>query len=302
VNSYERIMSLRREAAKIRSGEVKVPPIIQTGIHALDAKLNGGIPTEKLCVIAARTSHGKTATAVRLAVNIALSKRFVNVLWLEDQEQEFDLRAIAALAHKPLTAVVAARRAGSLDEIIDSIREDRMTNWQYLRTHWLRRPDVGNVTKTITSMAENSVCILDHLGEIQYGAGPRYETMGDALRIFRDAAWTAKCGLIAMTQLNRQWDYRKAQSPNPDAVRPVLSDIENSGQIEQISRVCIIAEKRYVTNGNGQIAPTGQYIYHIWKPYEAIAECRWDDRTATPDNPEAIVYPPKPYQDPEGDD
>ena len=299
MNSHRRILQMKLDSSKIRSGEIEVPPIIPSGILALDAKLGGGFPRQKLCVIAARTSHGKTATAVRLAVNMGMRGRKVNVFWLEDDEQEFDMRAIAVLARTPLPQVQLAYRAGALDDIIDRIPKDRMDNWMNIKSIWLERPTVWDICERIEKASKNSVCLIDHLGEILYDKGPKYETMGDGLRAIRASARKAECLVIAMTQLNRDWDRRKSQSEDPDKVRPVLSDIENSGQIEQIARVCVIAEKRHLKQAEEDV-PTGQYFYHVWKPYTAVAECRWDDKTATPDNPVPVTYAP--YQDVEKDD
>jgi replicative DNA helicase len=294
MNSYRRILQMRDDSAKIRSGEIEVPPIIPSGILALDAKLGGGFPRQKLCVIAARTSHGKTATAVRLAINMGMRGRKVNVFWLEDDEMEFDMRAIAVLARTPLPQVQLAYRAGTLDDIIDKIPKDRLDHWMNIKSLWLERPTVWDVCERIEKASKNSVCLIDHLGEIVYDKGPRYETMGDGLRAIRASARKSECLVIAMTQLNRDWDRRKSASEDPDKVRPVLSDIENSGQIEQIARVCVIAEKRHIRQ-NEEDVPTGQYFYHVWKPYTAVAECRWDNGTATPDNPTPVTYAP--YQD-----
>jgi len=299
MNSHRRILQMKADSPKIRSGEIEVPPIIPSGILALDAKLGGGFPRQKLCVIAARTSHGKTATAVRLAVNMGMRGRKVNIFWLEDDEQEFDMRAIAVLARTPLPQVQLAYRTGTLDDIIDKIPKDRLDHWMNIKSIWLERPTVWDICERIEKASKNSVCLIDHLGEIVYDKGPRYETMGDGLRAIRASARKAECLVIAMTQLNRDWDRRKSQSEDPDKVRPVLSDIENSGQIEQIARVCVIAEKRHLKQAEEDV-PTGQYFYHVWKPYTAVAECRWDDKTATPDNPTPITYAP--YQDVEKDD
>lgn len=299
MNSYERIVRMRDEAHRIKDGIQQVPPIIPTGIVSLDHKLNGGLPRQKLCVIAARTSHGKTATAIRLAVNMTLQGRRVHVFWMEDDELEFDQRAIAALAREPIPAVQAAYRRGELDQVINRIPKDKMNMWPLLTTHWLERPSVDTVCQEIEKCEPNSVVIIDHLGEIGYDIGPKHEAMGNGLREIRKSQRKAKCLVIALTQLNRDWDRRKSQSDDPDRVRPVLSDIENSGQIEQVARVCIIAEKRHVREGEEQV-PTGQYYYHVWKPYVAVAECKWDDRTSTPDNNDP--NPHRHYSDTEKDD
>ena len=294
MNSYERMVSMAEMAPMIRDGRVEVPPIIETGIYSLDKALNGGIPRNKLAVFAARTSHGKTATAVRLAVNMTMAGRRVHVIWCEDDELEFDLRALGALIHKPIPAMNAAYRSGRVDELWHGLDPVKREAWKRLTTHCYDGTTVDQVAQEIREMPKGDIVIIDHLGELDYGQGPKFETMGQGLRLLRRVAHEARVGLICMTQLNRDWDRRKSNSNDPDKVRPVLSDIENSGQIEQVARICVICERRHTKQGEDEV-PTGEYIYHVWKPSVAVARCRWDERTDTPDNHPSVVH--KPYQE-----
>jgi replicative DNA helicase len=289
-NSHNRLVGLAR-------GDYEPPPLVPTGIHALDRALHGGIPLNKLAVIAARTSHGKTATAVRLAVNMATSGRRVVVLWCEDEETEFDLRALSLLSGTPFVDVLKAFRAKHLEPIWKRVPEPKKLRWQQCcHTSHLERPTPEQIADEL-AIDPGVVYILDLLGEVDWGAGKKHELIGDGLRLIRTAALKSKCLFIGMTQLNREIDKRKAASDNPDKVRPVLSDIENSGQIEQVARVCIIAEK--VTHWTeGDEVPTGEYRYHVFKPTLAIATCRWHDALASPDNPEPVrLAPDEPEED-----
>jgi replicative DNA helicase len=291
VNSYERLKAMAEAAPLVRAGKIQVTPIIPTGIWSLDKVLHGGIQQNKLAVFAARTSHGKTATAVRLAVNMVTAGLNVNVVWCEDDETEFDLRALGALVHKPIPAMSAAHRSGQIDTLWDNLDPARREAWKRLRTHCFDGTTVEQVADLIRSLPRGEVVIIDHLGELDYGPGPKFETMGQGLRLIRRAAREARVLAICMTQLNRDWDRRKSASQDPDKVRPVLSDIENSGQIEQVARVCILCERRHIRQGDEEV-PTGEYVYHVWKPSVAIARCRWDERTDTPDNHDPVTYEP----------
>jgi replicative DNA helicase len=268
-------------------GEYDPPPLIATGIRNLDVALEGGIQRDKLTVIAARTSHGKTATAVRLAVNMAAQSQ-VSVLWLEDDEAEFDIRVAAALSGGHIPALRNAYRTKTLNKH-GIPRED--PRWQRIRTYGRERPYYGQVVEIVRELEPGEVFLIDHLGEINWGDGPKYETMGLGLREIRNEARARKVLVIAMTQLNRDWDRRRAASATPEKVRPCLSDIENSGQIEQVARVCIIAEKSYRKEGEEDVA-TGEYLYHVFKPRLATARCRWNEATCTPDNPEPVKLAP----------
>jgi len=276
-NAHSRILRLVRN-------DYEPVPVIRTGLHALDKTLSdGGLPLNKMTVIAARTSHGKTATAVRLAVNFALSARRVVVLWCEDEELEFDLRALSVLARTPYRAVREAYRAKTLETVWDRVPAQRKELWErYCSTERHERPTPALLAYGLASES-GTAFILDHIGEVDWGDGRKHELIGDGLRLIRAEALKQGNLFVAMAQLNRDWDRRKASSENPDKVRPCLSDIENSGQIEQVARVCIIAEKAMRRDGEDDVA-TGEYRYHVFKPSIGVAVCRWHDDLAVPDN------------------
>ena len=274
---------------EMAAGHYEPAPLIPTGLVALDKALNGGIPLNKLAVIAARTSHGKTATTVRLAVNTATAGHRVIVIWCEDEEVEFDLRALAVLARTPFPAVLEAYRRKTLAAIWGRVPLRRKEAWRAnCRTIRLDRPRPAQIAEYVRG-EKGATFLLDHLGEVNWGDGKKHELIGDGLRLIRAAALEAKCLFIGMAQLNRDWDRRKAASENAEKVRPCLSDIENSGQIEQVARVCVIAEKVMTRQGEEEV-PTGKYRYHVFKPRIATAEVIWHEDTATPDNPEPVTY------------
>ena len=268
-----------RSIDSIELGDYTPAPMYPTGINSLDRALRGGIPTNKIALFAARTSHGKTATAMRLAYNLAMADKMVTVLWCEDDEEEFTLRSLSLLAGAPLVDVMDAYRHKRVAKLTKDLPgKDRDLWYTNVNVVTVNRPTVAFVCSTIAAMAPGAVLIIDHLGELDWGQGVKHETIGDGFRKIRAAALAAKVLVICMAQLNRDWDRRKAASQNPDSVRPVLSDIENSGQLEQAARVCAIMEK--VTDTNGELG----YCFHVFKPDIRDAMCRWDEATCTPDN------------------
>ena len=266
------------------SGNYEVVEVYPTGIVALDKALGGGLPVNKVALFAARTSHGKTATAMRLAYNLAMQDRIVNVLWLEDDLDEFTLRSISLLANEPLIDVMGKYRRRGLAPVVNRIPQSHRDLWYTnASVDRMDRPSVADVCGYIRGMTPGAVLIVDHLGEINWGQGMKHEAIGDGFRKIRAAGLEAKVLVVCMTQLNRDWDRRKAASDTPDKVRPCLSDIENSGQLEQAARVCAILEKM-PENELGMPA----YAFHLFKPNIRGAICRWDEATCTPDNLPAV--------------
>jgi replicative DNA helicase len=262
-------------------------PVYATGLRQLDKAFRGGIPRNKVALFAARTSHGKSATPVRLAHNFAMAGHPVRVLFAEDEIVEFDLRSMAIMARMPLVDVFEAYRRRRMDEVRTRISAACMDKWSKVDTYNIMRPTVDEICQTITAAPSGAVFLIDHLGEVRWDPGVKHEAIGEGFRLMRQTAIKSKVLLIAMTQLNRDWDRRKAAADDPDSVRPVLSDIEASGQLEQAARYCAIMER--IFDGEN---PTGDYVFHVFKPDMRGAVVRWDDSTCTPDNPEPIVLPP----------
>ncbi len=278
-NSFDLARAMAEVAPRIRAGEVEPTPVFPTGILALDRAWHGGIPLGKLTLIAARTSHGKTANAVRLAANFSDAGHKVRVLWAEDDAEDFTIRLSALLARIPLEDVYSEFHRGNYDSVFHRIEEASHERWRRIRIEKAERPSVAEAMDLIEGMARKEILVVDHLGEVEWESGPKHETIGRGVRDLRNVARKRGVLIVAMTQLNRDWDRRRAAAiaagGDPDKVRPVLSDIENSGQLEQVARYCAIAEK----------LPNACYAYHVFKPALALAECVWDESSCTPDNP-----------------
>ncbi len=200
-----------------------------TGFYDLDKKTTG-FNAGDLVIIAARPAMGKTALVLNMALkNIELNKGVV-LFSLEMPSEQLMLRLLSAKTSIPLQNL----RKGDLNDE----QWSRLTNaFDDLSTKKLFVDDGGSLNinqlrSRVRKLAQNednniSMVIIDYL-QLMQGTGnkDRHQEVSDISRGLKLLAREMKIPVIALSQLNRGLESR------PDK-RPMLSDIRESGSIEQ---------------------------------------------------------------------
>ncbi len=200
-----------------------------TGFYNLDKKTTG-FNAGDLVIIAARPAMGKTALVLNMALkNIELNKGVV-LFSLEMPSEQLMLRLLSAKTSIPLQGL----RKGDLNDDEWS----RLTNaFDDLSTKKLFVDDGGSLNinqlrSRVRKLAQNednniSMVIIDYL-QLMQGTGnkDRHQEVSDISRGLKLLAREMKIPVIALSQLNRGLESR------PDK-RPMLSDLRESGSIEQ---------------------------------------------------------------------
>lgn len=213
---------------KIEQG---LSPAIPTGLDNLDA-LIGGLVKQDLIVIAARASMGKTWLACHLANHIAteqqkpvvffsaemsseqLTKRFLSIhtgidshrlMHNQIYEDEYDVLA------------TGLTRLAELPIIIDDSPATQLTPSK-----------VRSVLRRIRSQrGELGLVVLDYIQKLgDRAAGNRAQTVGKFSGAFKDIAKEFDVPFVALAQINRGVESQANK-------RPLMSDIKDSGDIEQ---------------------------------------------------------------------
>jgi len=200
-----------------------------TGFYALDKKTTGFNPGD-LIIIAARPAMGKTSIVLNTALQNLEKGDGVIFFSLEMPETQLMIRLISAKTEIPLQNV----RKGELDPNQAAKVEQA---FQDLSTKKLFVDDSGNVNinqlrarsrKIAQNSANNNkIIIVDYL-QLMGGTGgtDRRLTVDEISRGLKLLAREMEVPIIALSQLNRGLESR------PDK-RPMLSDIRESGAIEQ---------------------------------------------------------------------
>lgn len=203
---------------------------ISTGFRDLDYRTAGLQPSD-LILIAARPSMGKTAFALNIAENVAMINHVSTAI--------FSLE---------MSKVQLAKRLISMNSRVDS---------QHIRTGTLEDDEWAKITESSIILGESSLVIDDTPGisinelrtkcrklkmerglglimidylQLMSGSGAknisRQQEISDISRSLKALAREINCPVIALSQLSREVEKREDK-------RPILSDLRESGAIEQ---------------------------------------------------------------------
>ena len=203
----------------------------------LDELLAGGLYGSMLFTIGARPSVGKTAYAVNLARQIVSKDPEVQVdfFTLEMNKREMLNRFISAVAN------VDSQKLKNPNDGLDLVFTEQVSegiNW--IRNHKIRIYDrvltLGGILSVIKKNAAKAkpdkyVAIIDYIGLVKVsGRQDRWLQVGKITRELKIIANEYNIPVIALAQLNRGVESRQNKEP-------LLSDLRESGSIEQDSNV-----------------------------------------------------------------
>ena len=203
---------------------------LPTGFVDFD-KLTAGLHPNQLIVIAARPGMGKTAFALNVAANAAIqSGKAVAIFNLEMSAEQLIMRMIASRG-----AVEGGKlMTGKLNQEDWKKVNEAMSELDGLPLFFEDTPGVtiGELTTKCRRLAEKEnlgLIIIDYLQLISGGSGygnNRVQEISDVSRKLKMLAMELGVPIIALAQLSRQVEGREDK-------RPMMSDLRESGQIEQ---------------------------------------------------------------------
>jgi replicative DNA helicase len=202
----------------------------------LDQKLSGLQPTD-LLVLAARPGMGKTALALNIAQNLAVQEgKPVGIFSMEMSRGQIVSRMLSCEA-----SVRADRmRNGTLDnedwEKLTAAEGKIRTSSIYIDdTASLSIHDVRTRARRLKSEHEDlALIVIDYLQLMkgEDGRAPREQQISSISRGLKGLAKDIECPILALSQLNRGVESRADK-------RPILSDLRESGAIEQDADVIL---------------------------------------------------------------
>ncbi|MCP4969618.1 MAG: replicative DNA helicase [Arcobacter sp.] len=200
-----------------------------TGFYDLDKKTTG-FNEGDLVILAARPAMGKTALVLNMALANVEAGKGVIFFSLEMPAEQLMLRMLSAKTSIHLQNL----RKGDLD---DNQWSNLTAAFEDLNKKKLFVDDGGSVNinqlrARVRKLAQNednkiSMVVIDYL-QLMQGVGnkDRHQEVSDISRGLKMLAREMKIPIIALSQLNRGLENR------PDK-RPMLSDLRESGSIEQ---------------------------------------------------------------------
>jgi replicative DNA helicase len=212
---------------------------VPTGFGDLDALTNGLHPGQMI-VIAARPAIGKSTLALDLARAAAVKHQMATVMFsLEMSRNEITMRLLSAEARVPLHAMRTGqmgeddwtRLARRMSEVVDAplfIDDSPHMSMVEIRAKCRR----------LKQRHDLRLVIVDYL---QLMSSPRrvenrQQEVSDMSRSLKLLAKEIDVPVVAISQLNRGPEQRNDK-------RPLLSDLRESGSIEQDSDVVILLHR-----------------------------------------------------------
>ncbi len=223
INSYEAYIDRRNDRADVG---------VQSGFMSLD-RVIGGFKKGHLCVIAASTSMGKTAFAINIAKNVMERDIPVGMISLEMAAPEIVDRLIIQEAEVNAWKYSQGHTNEQEDQRISRALNDMheyplmISDERGLNVAQIR----ARLRKFQARMDDLGLVIIDYLQMIQLPEDSPQNTaraIGDVVLQLRNLASELELPLILISQISRSYKSRSDQ-------RPVLSDLRDSGNIEEIA-------------------------------------------------------------------
>lgn len=198
---------------------------LDTGYPLLTRQLNG-LNDGDLIIIGARPGMGKTALALNIAHSVVIQGHGVAFFSLEMPSEQLIQRMICAKADIPLQAL----RLGDISDMdaltksVDDISKQELYVDDYgaLNISQLR----SKLRRLKMQKPHIKLAIIDYLQLMRGKNSERHLEIGEISRGLKILARELKIPIIALSQLNRNIDNRENK-------RPMLSDLRESGSIEQ---------------------------------------------------------------------
>lgn len=228
-NLVESLGKLHEDLTTKKSREVNG---IATGLRDLDQLLDGW-KKQDLNIIAARPSMGKTAFALSLANHAAETGGYVTIFSLEMGNELLLKRMICMIGRIDSFKLKDPERYFSSEDWDRYMKAMGILNKYkdnlYISDH--PAPTVQDIWKRVRQNIrkypnQDHLVIIDYLTLIKGSGRERHIEVGEISRSLKRMARELNVSVILLSQLSRAVEQRQSK-------RPMLSDIRDSGEVEQ---------------------------------------------------------------------
>lgn len=271
INALERI-----EAASKQNGSITG---VSTGFIDLDYQTSGMQPSD-LILVAARPSMGKTAFVLNMAQHMAFRDNITTAIFSLEMSKEQLVNRLFSLESKVDAQVLRNGRLEDSDweRLIESAEIIGNSNLIIDDTPSISIAELRSKCRKYKMEMNLGVIIIDYLQLMSGSSGgksstSRQQEISDISRSLKAVARELNVPVIALSQLSRAVEQR-------DDKRPMLSDLRESGAIEQDADVVmflyrdeyynpdtekknlaevIVAKQRNGSTGSVELVWLGQY-------------------------------------------
>lgn len=221
-NVLKQISELAENKGKMRG--------LATGYKDFDAITNG-LQKSDLILLAARPGVGKTSFAMNIAINIAVKEeKKVAIFALEMSKEQLMQRALASLARVNLSHVLCGNMDSEEWKRIWTAEKKLAQSGIYVDDSSMITPfEIISKCRKLKMTEGLDLIVIDYLQLMTMGRSnreSRTQEVSDLTRTLKIAAKELNVPIVLLSQLSRAVELREDH-------RPVLSDLRESGSIEQ---------------------------------------------------------------------
>ena len=203
---------------------------ISTGFSGLDAKIHG-LGSSDLIILAARPGMGKSSFAMNIATNVARSTgKTVAVFNLEMSKEQLVTRLLSSEGLVENTRLTTGRLSNSdWGKLTQAARSLKAMDMRLDDNPMLTVADMNAKCRRLDNLG---LVIIDYLqlisasGGKSYAGESRQQAVTDISRMLKIMAKELNVPVLCLSQLSRANEKREEK-------RPVISDLRDSGSIEQ---------------------------------------------------------------------
>ena len=223
-------------------------PGLSTGLRDLDTKING-LNKSDLFLIAARPAMGKTAFALNLALNVAKKyNKTVACFSLEMSREQLVMRLLANESFVELGKLLTGKLTD--EEWTKLAMASASLSQTDLRVDDNPSITVAEINAKCRRLDNLGLVVIDYLQLMQgsgYGKASdnRVNVVSDISRSLKIMAKELNVPVICLSQLSRAVESRTDK-------RPIMSDLRESGAIEQDADVIMFLYRDEYYNANSE--------------------------------------------------
>lgn len=246
------VLKAQKDLEKLSQNKGEVTGLA-TNFSEID-KITSGLHPNELIIIAARPAMGKTAFALNLATNIAVTNNKTVALFnLEMGAEQLVNRMFASLGQVEGNKI----KSGYLEHNDWKRIEEAVSLLAKANIFIDDTPgiSIGEIRAKCRRLASSEkgldLVIIDYLqlitGSAKY-AGNRQQEIAEISRSLKTLAMELNIPIIALAQLSRDVEKRQGDK------RPILSDLRESGSIEQDADIVSFLYRDDYYNKSGNIS------------------------------------------------
>ena len=235
----------------MKNRDRKKPPFLSTGMNFLDKRLGGGLFSPDLVILAGRPSMGKTALANQIALNVSrqpslkVPELTASVLYhsLEMRAEQLEAKFMTSNSYGEFGKSFDSKKIRN--QTVSDADLDMMQYHAEQRIGEIHIDDRGGIALQDVQTAAHShirtngfldLIIIDYLQICKFisqgGWSNKSEMIGDFTTGVKNLGKQLNIPVLLLSQLSREVEKR-------DDKRPQLSDLRESGSIEQDADVVI---------------------------------------------------------------